>query len=155
VGLSVSRIGTKVMWKALKKLSASLRLEYLQYRELLKISRLKASGAGSSEESQDQMKGGEILSVFLRQLNDHPSDMVEQVILFYGLAKKLIYDLDNDQILHLRDNGFAYAQEHFPELVKELREKKDLTEDIERQIEAFYTDYIKVLERTVQAKVEE
>lgn len=34
-GLSVSRIGNRAQWPAMKELSKSLRLEYLQYRELL------------------------------------------------------------------------------------------------------------------------
>ena len=54
LGLSVSRVGSKVQWSAVKKLSGALRLEYLQYREVLRVSKLKTSG--QSEEAEEQMK---------------------------------------------------------------------------------------------------
>jgi len=151
VGLSVSRIGTKVMWKALKKLSAALRLDYLQYRELLKISRLKATGA-QSEESVEQMKGGEILSELLKQDKDSPQPMEEQVIVFYGLAKKLIYDLDMEQIGKFKNDIYPFAREHYPDLIKELREKKDLTEEIETKIRKLYEEYLSLVRKETAEK---
>jgi len=61
LGLSVSRVGSKVQWKAIKKLSGPLRLEFLQYRETMRVSRLKTSG--QSEEMQNQMIGLTLLKL--------------------------------------------------------------------------------------------
>ncbi|MDD5071016.1 MAG: F0F1 ATP synthase subunit alpha [Candidatus Omnitrophica bacterium] len=146
IGLSVSRIGSKVQWKASKKLAGSLRLEYLQFREMLKVSRLKASGS-KSEESMQQQKGGEILSELLKQDKDSPVAMVDELILFYGLAKKLVYDLDKRQIQKMIKGVCGYCREHYPDIVNKLNEKHDLDDDIENQLKAMYSDYIKVLER--------
>ena len=60
LGLSVSRVGSKVQWPIIKKLSGPLRLEYLQYREVLRVSKLKTSG--SSDEAENQLKAGGILT---------------------------------------------------------------------------------------------
>jgi len=47
-----------------------LRLEYLQYRELLRISKLKTSG--HSDETLEKLKRGAILTEILRQDKDKP-----------------------------------------------------------------------------------
>ncbi|MDD4294494.1 MAG: F0F1 ATP synthase subunit alpha [Candidatus Omnitrophica bacterium] len=146
IGLSVSRIGSKVQWKAMKKLSKSLRLEYLQFREMLKISRLKASGA-KSEEAVEQQKGGEILSELLKQGKDAPINMVEEVLLFFGLAKKLVYDLDNEQIKKMKTEIYDYAKERCQEALDKLDETHDLTDDIEEAFTKVYKEYVKKCER--------
>lgn len=154
LGLSVSRIGSKVQWSAIKKLSKSLRLEYLQYRDLLKISRLKTSGQ-RTEESVEQMKGGEILSILLTQHRDVPVPMVEQVILFYGLAKKILYNLDKEDVEIVKNEIYKFACDKYPKLVEEIETKKDLTEEIEKELDNLYDDFIKSVIEKAQRVTEE
>ena len=87
LGLSVSRVGSKVQWPIIKKLSGPLRLEYLQYREILRVSRLKTSGG--SDESENQMKSGEILTELLKQGPDAPVPMEALAIILYAYNKKV------------------------------------------------------------------
>ncbi|MFH1790839.1 MAG: F0F1 ATP synthase subunit alpha, partial [Candidatus Omnitrophota bacterium] len=141
IGLSVSRIGTKVMWNALKKLSKSLRLEYIQYREMLRLSRLKAGGQ-QSDSAAEQMKGGEILSVLLKQDKDSPVPMDEEVIVFYGLAKKHAYDLTNDQIPKYMAEIYGYVKKTAPELIKELNETRELTDAMEKKLDQIFKQYV-------------
>jgi len=146
IGLSVSRIGSKVQWPAMKKLAKSLRLEYLQYRELLMVSRLKAGGA-KTEEGANEMKGGELLAKLLTQERDKPFDMAQEVILFYGLSKKLIYELDDKRIMRLKGEIGKFAVEKYPDLVKKISEEKDLTEDIVKKLDEFYKEYTDILHK--------
>ena len=53
-GLSVSRIGNKGQWPAMRDVSKSLRLEYLQYQELLQMTQLRSGGL--SKESEMRLK---------------------------------------------------------------------------------------------------
>jgi F-type H+/Na+-transporting ATPase subunit alpha len=151
LGLSVSRIGNKVQWAAIKKISKSLRLDFLQFRELVKISRLKAAGQQTSE-SADQMKGGQVLSVILKQDKDSPLSMVEEVVLFYGVGKKLLNDLSEEQIIKLAREIFNFAKKNNTELVKTIAETKDLTPEQEKQLDAIYADYLKILEKETAEK---
>src|SRR3989338_5688145 len=96
LGLSVSRVGSKVQWNAIKKLSGSLRLEYVQYKELMRVSKLKSSG--QSEEAQQTLKGGEILGELLKQDKDSPLDLVAEVIIFYALQKKVLYEMTIEEV---------------------------------------------------------
>jgi len=152
-GLSVSRIGNKCMWKALKKLSASLRLDYLQYRELLRVSRLKAGGS-KTDEAADTMKGGEFLSELLKQDKDSPLNMVEEILIFYGLAKKTIYSLEKKQLPKYQMTIFNYAKEHYPELVQEMARTKDLTPEIEKGIDKLMSEFVGMLEKEAETSAE-
>jgi len=65
----VSRIGSKVQWPAIKELSGSLRLEYIQYKELEKLTKFKS---GASEEVEAKLRKGRVLKELLKQDRDHP-----------------------------------------------------------------------------------
>jgi len=71
--------------------------------------------------------------------------MEEQVILFYGFSKKLIHELEKEEIVKLKKDIFKFVQRKYPGLIKEIREKKTLTEEIEKQIRQVYTEFIGLL----------
>ena len=146
LGLSVSRVGSKVQWPAVKKLSGPLRLEYLQYRELMRLSKLKSSG--QSEEAQQQLKGGEILSEILKQDKDSPVPPEAQVFIFYALKKKILYELTIEEVNKFQLEIFGYAQKRNPEFLKTLREKKSLDDPMTKIVDDILMEYV----QEVQAK---
>jgi len=154
LGLSVSRVGNKVMWPALRKLSGSLRLDFLQYRERLKVSTLKV-GSYESEEAAAEMRSGEIVTELLKQDKESPVPMEEQVILFYGFSKKLIHELEKEEIVKLKRDIFKFVQRKYPGLIKEIREKKILTEEIEKQIRQVYIEFIELLREKEEENLDE
>jgi F-type H+-transporting ATPase subunit alpha len=141
IGLSVSRIGSKVQWKAMKKVSGKLRLKYLQYRQKMQIAKLQ-SGEQSSE-FKEQLREGEILTELFIQTKDEPRPMVEQIFLFYGLNKKFFHNMDISKVREVKDAIYGHAVKHFPELIKALEEKKDLTMEIEKKIDALFISLMK------------
>ncbi len=62
VGMSVSRVGSRVQWKATKAVTKSLRMEFIQFKEILKASKLQAGGA--SEETRESLKQGKHCNPF-------------------------------------------------------------------------------------------
>ena len=140
LGLSVSRVGSKVQWPAIKNLSGPLRLEYLQYRELLRISKLKATG--HSDETLDKLKRGAILTEILRQDKDRPVPQEIQVILFYAFNKKMMNDLTIPEVRIFQDELLAFTLKTNPELMKLIREKRKLEPDIEKGITDLIAAYI-------------
>jgi len=131
LGLSVSRVGSKVQWPAIKSLSGPLRLEYLQYRELLRISKLKA---GYSDETVEKLKRGAILTEILRQDKDKPVSQEIQVLIFYAFNKKMLNELTVPEIRAFQDDILDFAQKNNPELLKSIREKRKLDPEIEKNI---------------------
>ncbi len=153
IGLSVSRIGTKAMWKALKKQSKSLRLEYIQYRELLKTSRLKS--AGSSDSSTDKMKSGEILAELLNQPNDQPVPMEEEVVLFYGYAKKHLHKIEKGQIEKAKNEVFKFVKSKYPDFIENVRKAKDIDENMQNKLDMIYDEYVKKLAEEERQRMKE
>lgn len=141
LGLSVSRVGSKVQWPAIKKLSGSLRLEYIQYKELMRISKLKSSG--QSEEAQQQLKGGEILGELLKQDKDSPVASEAEVMIFYAMQKKILYEMTIPEVKAFQAEIFDFARKKNPDLVKLIREKRQLSEDITKGMDQVLAEYLK------------
>src|SRR3989338_9025414 len=118
LGLSVSRVGSKVQWTAIKKLSGPLRLEYLQYRELMRVSKLKSSG--QSEKAMQQLKGGEILSEIMKQDKDSPVPLEAQCFIWYAVKKKLLFELTIPEVNAFQQEIFEYAKKKNPDLLRIL-----------------------------------
>ncbi len=150
LGLSVSRVGSKVQWHAIKTLSGPLRLEYLQYRELLRISKLKTSG--HSDETLEKLKRGAILTEILRQDKDHPVSQEIQVMIFYAFNKKLMNDLLIPEVRVFQDEIFEYTKKNNPDLLKLIREKRKLEPEVEKGITDTVTLFVKsIIDRRPKA----
>lgn len=133
LGLSVSRVGSKVQWHAIKTLSGPLRLEYLQYRELLRISKLKTSG--QSDDMKQKLRRGAILTEILRQDKDAPVCQEIQVLIFYAFNRKWMNDLTIEQVRIFQEKAFDYTKKHCPQLMTTLRERRKLDPEIEKLLE--------------------
>ena len=143
LGLSVSRVGSKVQWPAIKALSGPLRLEYLQYRELLRIAKLKTTG--HSDEMIEKLKRGAILTEILKQDKDNPVSSESQVIIFYGFNKKFLNELLLPEVKIFQNEILEYTRKANPNLLKILRERRKLDDEIEKAIKEVLTAYIKEL----------
>ncbi len=82
-GLSVSRIGNKAQWPSMKSLSKSLRLDYLQYKELLQMTQLRTTGL--SKEAELRLKRGEAINQLIVQDKNKPVALEEQIIYLFAL----------------------------------------------------------------------
>ncbi len=140
LGLSVSRVGSKVQWPAIKKLAAPLRLEYLQYRELLRMSKLKSSG--QSEEAQQQMKGGQILTELMKQDKNAPVPSEAEVMIFHAFKQKYLHELTMPEVKKFQDEIFEYTKNKNPNLLKILRERKGLDDEITKGVDDVLKVYI-------------
>lgn len=140
LGLSVSRVGTKVQWPIVKDLSGPLRLEYLQFRELQRLAKLR-SGA-QSDDVTERLHSGEILTLLLKQDKDAPVIMEAMVMIFYAFNKKHLHKLEMDEIVTLQTEILKFAKDKNPEFLKVLREKRKMNDDIEKGLNDIVTAYI-------------
>lgn len=127
LGLSVSRIGNKVQSPAMKELSKTLRLEYLQYNELLKLTRFKTS---VSEELDLQLKRGAAITQLFLQDKNMPLALEEELIFLYALKYQVLDMLLKRQIEDFKKNILKFAKEEFAGLVEDLSVKKVITPEI-------------------------
>lgn len=134
-GLSVSRIGNKAQWPAMKALSEKLRLEYIQYQELLQMTQLRTSGI--SKEAEDRLKRGQSITQLLIQDKNKPLSMEAEIIYLFALSLGILDNLSAADIKKFKDEFVAKASEWYPDLLSELRNSKVLTDSaIEKLYEA-------------------
>jgi F-type H+-transporting ATPase subunit alpha len=139
LGLSVSRIGNKVQSPAMRRLSAMLRLEYVQYNELLKKTRFTA---GVSEEVAARLRPGEVLTQLFTQDPNEPYSLVKEVLMLYALRRKTLEDLDSTEIEKFKTDFIDFAKRQEPDALKTLTEGKELTPELRRTIDACMKTFV-------------
>jgi F-type H+-transporting ATPase subunit alpha len=140
-GLSVSRIGNKAQWPAVKALSKSLRLDYLQYKELLQMTQLRTSGL--SQEAEDRLKRGEAISQLITQDKNRPVSIEEQIIYLYALNHGLLDNLSTAQVRQFRLEILDYFQRAKPDFCLKIRQGRELSEDLRIILEQTLEVYLK------------
>ncbi len=143
LGLSVSRVGSKVQWPIIKKLSGPLRLEYLQYREVLRVSKLKTSG--QSEEAEQQLKTGSILTELLKQGPGKPVPMESLVIILYAYNKRVLHEMMIEEVIAFQDDIYDYVKRKNEELLKTMRAKRDLDDEMKKILDDLLAEYLEEL----------
>jgi F-type H+-transporting ATPase subunit alpha len=124
-GLSVSRIGNKAQWPAMRKLSKNLRLEYLQYQELLQITRLRATGL--SEDAQARLKRGELITQLIRQDRSRPVPLEGQIIYLFALNLGMLDTLSASGIKTFKNEITQFVKDKNPGLMEAMTSTHTLT----------------------------
>ncbi len=138
IGLSVSRIGSKVQWPAMRKLAGILRLEYIQFKELEKLTRIKA---GVSETVERRLRKGRVVAEILKQEKNAPVPVEEQVIVLHALASGFMDHLNPEQV-HAYSRGLIdRIRRERPDLIQNLIHEKDINESIKEGLHEQLTAY--------------
>ncbi len=128
LGLSVSRIGSRVQWPAMKGPTGRLKLDYVRYKELEKLTRIKA---GSSGDLDARMRVGKVLEEFLKQDVNEPVAMEDQLLQLFLLQHGLLERLNPGEV---RERIKAFARQvriERPDLISQLVATHKMSEDIE------------------------
>jgi len=128
VGLSVSRVGGSAQIKAMKKIAGSLRLDLAQYRELLAFAQFSTE---LDKATQAQLIRGEKLTELLKQEQYSPMPVEEQIAVLYAGTRGYLDDLPTDKIRQFEKQLLQTMRQKYADVLKAIREKKDMTEEIE------------------------
>lgn len=139
-GLSVSRIGNKAQWPAMRKVSKTLRLDYIQYKELLKVTQMQSSGI--SQDAQNKLKRGDAINALINQYRNEPVVMEDQIILLNALDLGLLDNLSKEQILQFRQDISAYITKTDPSFLTDLRTAKEMSPEMTEKLKKSMKDYI-------------
>lgn len=140
VGLSVSRVGGSAQTKAMKKASASLRIELAQYRELQVFSQL---GSDLDASTRDRLAHGARLMDALKQSQYSPMALEDQVVVLYCAKNGFLKDIQFFDVSRFNRGLLEYVDSNAPEIKKVIRESGDLTAETEQKIRDAVTAYSK------------
>lgn len=138
--LSVSRIGSKVQCPAIRSLSEGLRYEYVRYRSLLRLTRLRTK---LSPEAAQQLQRGKALYELLIQDNNSPVSQAEEIAVFYAFREKILESISIDQVRLFKNNFFAYLSKHQPGLIEQLDQKGELNEEVRQLLDKAVKDFFR------------
>jgi F-type H+-transporting ATPase subunit alpha len=139
-GLSVSRIGNKIQCEAMKELSRKLRLEYIQYKSLLRLTNVKST---LSAEAEARMKKGEAMTHILTQDKNRPASLEEQIVLLYALRSPALDHLDARGWKRLKVGVFPFLLKTRAALIREIGTEQRLTSRVKERLEEGLADYLK------------
>lgn len=131
VGLSVSRVGGAAQTKAMKKVSGSLRIDLAQFREMEVFTQFSSDLDPQTKELLDH---GNRLVELLKQPLYHPMALHIQVILLCAANNRLFMDVPVAELKSFTEDLVSFFEAKYGELVKEIDEKKVLTDEMAEQI---------------------
>lgn len=143
IGLSVSRVGGAAQTKAMKKAAGSIRLDLAQYREMEIFTQFSSD---LDEVTKKQLAYGEGLMTLLRQPQNNPFKLHEQIIILVSATARVMQDIPVDDILDFRSAMLKHFNENEITLCGDIESSGELTDDVKCRIikvaQAFHDDYI-------------
>ena len=131
VGLSVSRVGGAAQTKAMKKASGTLRLDLAQYREMEIFTQFSSD---LDDATKRQLAYGQGLMYLLRQPQNNPFKLHEQVIMLVAASAKVMVGLPIDNIGDFRTKLLDYFHEEEDVLCKQIDSTGQLSDDDKQEI---------------------
>jgi F-type H+-transporting ATPase subunit alpha len=138
VGLSVSRVGGAAQIKAMKQVAGTLRLELAQFRELEAFVQFASE---LDKATQQTINRGLRLVELLKQEPYNPIPVEKQIVAIYAGTNGYLDDLPVEAVRKFEKELYAYLDNQRPDILKEIREKKALDDDLKRRIDEALKDF--------------
>ena len=135
----------------MKKIAGSLRLELAQYRELAAFSQF---GSDLDKATQETLARGVRLTEILKQGQYVPMPVEKQIIQIYAgtmrdkQGKGWIRDIEVSDVGRYMSELVEFMDTRHPEVLKLLREKKDLSDDVKAGLDAALEEFKSVFRPT-------
>ena len=126
--ISVSRVGGDAQIKAMKKVAGSLKLLYSQYRELQSFAQF---GSDLDADTKQRLALGERIVAVLKQKNNSPKEVAQQVCIIYAVTKGYLTSIPVDQIPEFEKR----LEEHMENLHSDVLEAIRSTGKLEPETE--------------------
>ncbi|MGQ4650433.1 F0F1 ATP synthase subunit alpha [Lyngbya aestuarii] len=137
-GISVSRVGSAAQTKAIKKVAGKLKLELAQYDDLQAFAQFASD---LDKATQDQLARGERLRELLKQSQNSPLAVYEQVAIVYAGLNGYLDDIAVEKITNFAKGLREYLKTSKPRYCEIIRNDKVLTEEAENLLKEAITEY--------------
>ena len=138
VGVSVSRVGLTAAIKAMKQAVGTLKADLAQYREMAAFAQF---GSDLDASSQRLLARGARLTEMLKQNQYDPLPVEKEVLIVFAAMEGYFDKLDLDQIRPFETGLYTLFDARHPELLAEIRDKKELSDDLKKKLKAGIDSY--------------
>ncbi len=148
VGISVSRVGSAAQIKAMKQVAGSMKLDLAQYREMAAFAQFASDLEASTKRLLDR---GSRLTELLKQPVYHPMAVEDEVVSIFSGVKGFLDKLEIKDIKLFEEESLKALKVQHPEWLKEIREKKVISPELEEGLKAFYTEQVETFNQKAKA----
>ena len=138
VGLSVSRVGGSAQRKTMRKVAGTLRIDMSQYQELEGFAQF---GSELDKESQRQIARGKRMSELLKQDQYQPMRLSQEVLVLYAGVHGYTDAIEVEQVREYEKQLLAWADMQKKDLMKELDDAKEMTDDLAKKLDAALDEF--------------
>ncbi|HUI93093.1 MAG TPA: F0F1 ATP synthase subunit alpha [Chitinivibrionales bacterium] len=126
VGISVSRVGGKAQFKAMRQVAGKLRLDLAQYRELAAFAQF---GSDLDKSAKAQITRGERMVEILKQDEHEPMPFENQILIIAAGSYGLLDDIPVAQMRSFEKELAKFVERVHVGILDSIRQKKEITED--------------------------
>jgi F-type H+-transporting ATPase subunit alpha len=141
-GISVSRVGGAAQTKIMKRkdTGGGVRLALAQYRELAAFAQFASD---LDEATRKQLERGRLVTELMKQPQYQPLQVWEMALTLFGVNNGYFDDVDVKKALAAEKSMRDYLKTKYAALVKTMEEKKDLSPEEGKALQAAIEDWKK------------
>ena len=137
VGISVSRVGSAAQIKAMKQVAGKLKLELAQFAELEAFSQFASD---LDQATQNQLAQGVRLREMLKQAQNSPIPVEEQVAIIYAGINGYLDDIEVANVLPFIAKLRPYLRNSAPDFISSVKTSKKMDENAEELLKKAITE---------------
>jgi F-type H+-transporting ATPase subunit alpha len=150
-GISVSRVGYKAAWPAMKDVAKSVRLDLAAYRELEAFSQL---GVELDAATQRQLDRGQRMVRLLTQGLYKPYPVPDQVVAIFSGVSGALDDLAVEDVVPFEKGLIEYVHASHADFYKAVETGMALTPDLRKQLGDIVAKYKEIYRKDRSAASE-
>ena len=126
VGISVSRVGSAAQIKAMKQVAGKLKLELAQFAEAF-----SQFASDLDQATQNQLAQGVRLREMLKQAQNSPIPVEEQVAIIYAGINGYLDDIEVPNVLPFISKLRPYLRNSVPQFISDVKDTKKMSPESE------------------------
>src|SRR5881296_3147227 len=138
VGLSVSRVGSAAQIKAIKQVAGKVKLDLAQYRELAAFAQF---GSDLDAATRARLDRGQRIVELFKQKQYNPIPVEEQVAVLWAMQNGYVDPVPVERVKEYQTKLQDYLQTRKEGLLRAIRDKKQLDEQLESQLKAALDEF--------------
>lgn len=148
VGISVSRVGSAAQIKAMKQVAGTMKLDLAQYREIASFAQFSSDLDAATKKL---LARGERLTELLKQPVNQPMTTEEIVFSLFSGVKGFLDEVKVSEVKAFEKEAISAVKADFPAYLKEIREKKIISEELQENLMKFYENFVKEFKKETAA----
>ena len=138
VGISVSRVGGSAQIKSMKKVSGTLKLDQAQFRELEAFAKF---GSDLDAATLNVIEKGKRNVEILKQAQNDPFKVEDQVAIIYAGSKNLLRDIPVDRVKEFESEYIRILNDKHSKILSTIKQGK-LTDEVTSTLEKVCADLV-------------